>query len=178
MVWQALRYGWRWQKIREELQQRGLRVIGITGSSGVPLTQEALLLALSEPNDTWVSLPSPLRPTYAAAPELAPLLQASSRGAIIPLAVENPGEVDWIVQQIPFYSALVTRIGSKNLDKFGNKNMVAHEHTSLVSALPKSGHAILNADDELVSNMAYHTAAQVVLYGTSTAATVRLVRSV
>lgn len=93
------------------------------------------------------------------------------------IAVEKPGDMDAISQKLPWQIAVATNIASKHLEQFGSKEMVAHEHTALFSALPKTAHAVLNADDELVANMAYHTSANVTLYGSSPRAHVRLIRS-
>ena len=55
--------------------------------------------------------------------------------------------------------------------------MVAHEQNSLIAALPPNGTACLNADDQLVVQMADHTKAQVIWFGKSAKADIRLARA-
>lgn len=157
-----------WRRARHYVSRRQPLLVGITGSSNVDLTTEALELALLEQG--------PLHVTETTLGMNVPESPAQTILAKIP--AQKPGDVDYVAKQLPWKIAVVTSISSKHLHIFGSKAMVAHEHTSLVSALPETGHAILNADDELVANMAHHTAARVTRYGTSAQADVRLVRSV
>lgn len=177
MIWQSVRDRWQWRRLQERLRQHQPLLIGVTGSSSASLAQEAIALAVQGPHDIAYAPPQALRSGYGAAPQLEALLHGKPNTVILNIAAQHPGDIDWVAQQLPFQIVVATNVGSKNLDEFGDKNMVAHEHTSLVSTLPKTGHAILNADDELVANMAYHTTALVTLYGTSSRADVRLVRS-
>lgn len=72
--------------------------------------------------------------------------------------------------------AVVTMIGMEHYSAFRTREAIAKEKSALVSNLPLSGLAILNADDPLVMGMASQTSARIVTYGWSEAADYRVMR--
>lgn len=168
MFLQSLKQRRQWRRARQYAARYEPLLIGVTGSWNVNLITEALELVLSEQGRLHV----------VETASGINLPESPVQTIITKISAQKPGDVDHLAQQLPWKIAVVTNIGSKHLDLFGNKAAVVHEHTSLVSALPEDSHAILNADDELVANMARHTAAHVVFYGTAARSHVCLVRSV
>lgn len=156
-----------WRQVRRDVEQRQPILIGIVGSGNVALTAAAIALALQATRSVHVS---------AATRKQPPALGEASV-AVVGLSTERPGDIKFLGEQLPWNIVIATRVASENLALFGSKETVAHEHTSLVSALGNTSYAILNADDELVANMAYHTPAHVVFFGGSARSHVRLVRS-
>src|SRR3546814_7256634 len=62
---------------------------------------------------------------------------------------------------------IVTRVAAVHTEAFGTVNDVARAKSELVAALPPTGTAVLNADDERVVAMRADTSAEVVTYGTA-----------
>ncbi len=60
---------------------------------------------------------------------------------------------------------VVTTVGRSHTERVGGIEGVAVAKRELVEALPASGTAVLNADDERVKAMAAHTGAHVLTYG-------------
>ena len=60
---------------------------------------------------------------------------------------------------------VVTAVGHSHTERVGGIDGVAVAKRELVQALPTSGTAVLNADDERVMAMAAHTGASVITYG-------------
>lgn len=168
MFLQALKQRRQWRRARQYAALHQPLLVGVTGSWNVNLVTEALELVLSEQGrlhvmETASGINFPESPVQTI---------------ITKISAQKPGDVDYAASQLPWKIAVVTNIGSKHLDLFGDKAAVAHEHTSLVSALSEDNHAILNADDEFVANMAHHATSHTVFYGTAARSHVRLVRSV
>jgi UDP-N-acetylmuramoyl-tripeptide--D-alanyl-D-alanine ligase len=67
---------------------------------------------------------------------------------------------------------VVTAVRGVHLSRAGSIDAIEAGKRELVEALPASGWAVLNADDERVRRMAGHTPAQVLTYGLSPAADV------
>ena len=64
---------------------------------------------------------------------------------------------------------MVLNVGHAHLGEFGSQEAIAQAKGELVEALPAAaygGFAVLNADDERVSQMAQRTSARVITYGT------------
>jgi UDP-N-acetylmuramoyl-tripeptide--D-alanyl-D-alanine ligase len=68
---------------------------------------------------------------------------------------------------------VVTAVGSSHTERVGGIAGVARAKAELVAALPASGIAVLNADDEHVAAMARDATASVLTFGTSATAEVR-----
>jgi UDP-N-acetylmuramoyl-tripeptide--D-alanyl-D-alanine ligase len=69
---------------------------------------------------------------------------------------------------------LVTRVAEAHSDRVGGIDGVARAKAELVQALPRTGTAVLNADDPRVRAMATQTGASVLLYGEADDADVRV----
>ena len=83
------------------------------------------------------------------------------------------GNVREQVKLIRPHIGVVTTIGSDHYSVYRNLEATAREKGFLVEALPKSGVAILNADDTHVKSMASRTSARVCTFGRSSEADVR-----
>jgi UDP-N-acetylmuramoyl-tripeptide--D-alanyl-D-alanine ligase len=68
---------------------------------------------------------------------------------------------------------VVTNVGPAHLEMFGSVDAVADAKAELVEALPRSGTAVLNADDPRVSAFDARTRAGVLRFGTGSEADVR-----
>lgn len=186
-----------WRRVNDFLARYQPTLIGVTGSSNKTLTTEALRRALTPEHSVRVSQESSNMPLGVAAVILGTPRPISMGGwfslltrslatelkenepdtIVVEVGAHRPGDIDWVAQHLALDIAVVTNVHSKNLSYFSNKEMVAHEHASLVAALSKDATAILNTDDPLVEQMRHHTQAKVLTFGQNSEADVRLVRS-
>jgi UDP-N-acetylmuramoyl-tripeptide--D-alanyl-D-alanine ligase len=59
----------------------------------------------------------------------------------------------------------VLNVGTAHIGEFGSREAIASAKGEIIEGLPVSGTAVLNADDELVADMARRTPARVVSFG-------------
>ena len=172
-------------------------LIGVTGSTGKTLTKEAIALALKDDRRVRASHGNYNTPIGVALSVLGVQAAADRRGwmrlltgsllreigekepdtIVLELGADRPGDIDALVQKLPFTIGVVTNIGSAHLDYFGSKEMVAHEKMSLLVSLPGNGTAIMNADEPLVMAMKDHIQAKAIFFGEAGHADVRLGRA-
>ncbi len=147
------------------------QVIGITGSVGKTTTKDLVARCLASTFRTVASARSlnnelgvPL--TLCNAPDDAEwiVLEMGARGVghIAELASLTHPEV-----------GIVTSVAMAHIEYFGDLEGVFRAKSELVRALPASGVAVLNADDERVARMAELARCPVLRYGVHTAAEVR-----
>ena len=88
------------------------------------------------------------------------------------------GDLDLILERLCRVArpriGVVLNVGSAHLGEFGSRQAIATAKGELVEALPASGTAVLNADDELVIGMRTRTGADVLTFGRAAGADVRL----
>ncbi len=89
------------------------------------------------------------------------------------LSVGRKGHLKQIVRVVKPDVAIVTFIGIEHYKEYRSRENVAAEKGQLVEALPGSGLAVLNADDDLALAMRQRTAARVVTFGRSPGADFR-----
>ncbi|TSA51374.1 MAG: UDP-N-acetylmuramoyl-tripeptide--D-alanyl-D-alanine ligase [Actinobacteria bacterium] len=148
------------------------RVVGITGSVGKTSTKDFVAAALgltlrvtanerSFNNDQGL----PVTILNAADDVQALVLEMGMRGF---------GEIARLCAIARPHIGVVTKVASAHTQRVGDIAGVARAKSELVSALPLTGTAILNADDENMLAMRLLTHAKVVTYGVSAAADVRM----
>jgi UDP-N-acetylmuramoyl-tripeptide--D-alanyl-D-alanine ligase len=149
-------------------------VIGITGSVGKTTVKDLLAACLATTLRTAASersfnneLGVPLTLANAADDVEATVVELGARG---------DGHIARLCEVARPTIGVVTAVALAHTELFGTIEAVAAAKAELVEALPATGTAILNADDERVAAMAARTAARVVRFGrTSAAADVRAV---
>ena len=138
-------------------------IIGITGSVGKTLTQNAIVSVLSQKFKV-ITPDENLDPTFRI-PQTILATKPWHQKLVLEYGVEHPGEMDHYLSMVKPKIAVVTVISATHLKYFGNVEGVYKEKVKLIEALPKNGQAILNADDPLVSKMAQYTKARIWWYG-------------
>ncbi len=148
-----------------------LRVVGITGSVGKSTTKELVANVLSTRYATLASESSfnneiglPLT-----------LLRATSshRFAVLEMGFYVPGDIRLLCEISRPEIAIVTMISAVHLERAGSLEAIVRGKAELLEALPESGTAILNCDDERVRGMASWSRAKVLFYGLSPEAELR-----
>jgi UDP-N-acetylmuramoyl-tripeptide--D-alanyl-D-alanine ligase len=147
--------------------------IGITGSVGKTTTKDLLAAVLRTDRTTYASAKSfnnsiGLPITVLNAPDDVEAL-------VLEMGANAPGEIDQLCQLAKPTVGIVTRVAPAHTLGFGDINGVASAKSELVRALPSSGTAVLNADDERVVAMRSATTASVITYGQAGDIRVRLI---
>jgi UDP-N-acetylmuramoyl-tripeptide--D-alanyl-D-alanine ligase len=141
----------------------GPRVLGITGSVGKTSVKDLVASVLATRWTTTAAVRSfnneigvPL--TLLNAPE-------GTEATVVEMGARGIGHVASLCDIAGPTVGIVTLVGAAHLELFGSLDEVARGKGELVESLPKSGWAVLNADDARVAAMAGRTDAQVVTFG-------------
>jgi UDP-N-acetylmuramoyl-tripeptide--D-alanyl-D-alanine ligase len=149
----------------------GLRVVGLTGSSGKTSTKD-MVAALLTPLGPTVAPPGSFN-NEIGHPWTALRADQHTRHLVLELSARGIGHVAQLCQVAPPSIGVVLNVGSAHLGEFGSRAAVATAKGELVEALAPDGIAVLNVDDPAVAAMDQRTDAQVVRFGHSAAAHVR-----
>jgi UDP-N-acetylmuramoyl-tripeptide--D-alanyl-D-alanine ligase len=170
---EALRTLGRWA--RESLSDRvEHRVVGITGSVGKTTTKDlaaaaigsALKVAASSRsfnNDQGVPI------TLLNAPD-------DCQALVLEMGMRGHGEITRLAEVGLPHIGIVTAVAEAHSALLDNLDGIARAKGELIEALPSSGVAILNADDERVLAMQSRTTAPIITFGEAPTATVRITK--
>ncbi|MBK7356820.1 aminoacyl-tRNA hydrolase [Propionivibrio sp.] len=145
--------------------------IGVTGSVGKTTTKE-LLLGMLGRNGRGVGTVGSLNNIDASAQAIL-RLRPSDTFFAAELSEDKPGVLDEQLALLQPDVGIVTIVGYDHWSAYDSREAIAAEMGKLVAALPATGTAVLNADDELVLTMATHCAARIITYGVSPQAELR-----
>lgn len=161
------------------LIERGLTVIGVTGSAGKTSTKDlisAVLRAGFGPEQ--VVAPPESFNNELGHPYTVLRADDRTRFLVLELSARGQGHIAELAATAPPRIGAVLNVGSAHLGEFGSVAAIARAKGELVEALPTAaagGIALLNADDPLVSAMSSRTSAAVVSVGTAAHAVVRAI---
>lgn len=149
-------------------------VVGITGSVGKTSTKDLAWAALAASRRTWANERSfnndqGLPTTVLNAPDDTEVL-------VLEMGMRGFGEISRLCRIAPPRIGVVTRVAEAHSDRVGGIEGVARAKSELVEALPSTGIAVLNADDDRVRAMAERCAGSVLLFGEAADADVRIER--
>ncbi len=140
-------------------------VVGITGSVGKTSTKDLAAAALSAGLETVASARSfnnelgvPL--TLANAAE-------SCQVAVLEMGARGPGHIALLCDVAQPVTGVVTAVAAAHTEMFGDLDGIARAKGELVEALPPSGLAVLNGDDDRVRRMAGRGSARALLYSSA-----------
>ena len=145
--------------------------IGVVGSAGKTTAKELLLVMLAG-HGKAVGNPE----SYNNIEEIAMAMlrvRPWHRFFATELNENMPGVVGRKVVLLQPRVGIITVVEDDHLAAFGSHEALAREMSRLVTALPASGTAVLNADDDRVLAMAALCKGKVLTYGTSTKAELR-----
>src|SRR5579864_2727859 len=149
----------------------GRPLIGVTGSAGKTTTKEAIAHVLgtrfrvlkSEGNfNNHFGLPLTLLK-----------LEPEHDLAVIEMGMSHGGEIRALAKIAQPEIGVVTNVAPVHLEFFDSIAGIAQAKYELIESLPGSGTAVLNADDEYVSQFGRDFKGKVVTYGTRATADVR-----
>lgn len=149
------------------------QVIGVTGSSGKTSTKDLLAQVLSNFGDTIappgsfnneIGLPSTV---LSATPDTNYL--------VLEMGMRGLGHIAYLCSIAQPQVAIILNVGSAHLELLGSADAIALAKSEIIQGLPKNGVAVLFADDPRVVALKRVTDAQVVTFGESLEADVRVV---
>ncbi len=157
--------------VAAELTSRGLRIMGITGSSGKTSTKD-LVAAVLQPLGRVVAPPGSFN-NELGHPWTVLRAGEDTDFLVLEMSARHPGNIAALAAIARPSIAAVLNVGTAHLGEFGSREAIAQTKGELVEALSASGVAILNADDAAVAAMASRTTARVVTVGRAPAAQIR-----
>jgi UDP-N-acetylmuramoyl-tripeptide--D-alanyl-D-alanine ligase len=152
----------------------GKTLIGVTGSAGKTTTKDAIAHVLgtrfrvlkSEGNlNNQFGLPLQLL-----------RLELEHEMAVVEMGMSHAGEIAALARLAQPDVGVVTNVAAVHLEFFDSVAGIARAKYELIEALPAGGTAVLNADDEYVSQFGRDFHGTVVTYGLGAAADVRAER--
>src|SRR5690348_9930286 len=149
----------------------GKPVIGVTGSAGKTTTKEAIAHVLgsrlrvlkSEGNFN----------NHFGLPLMLLKLEPEHDVAVIEMGMSHAGEIRALAKIAQPEIGVVTNVAPVHLEFFDSLAGIARAKYELIESLPPSGTAVINADDEYVSQFGRGFKGKVITYGTAAIADVR-----
>jgi UDP-N-acetylmuramoyl-tripeptide--D-alanyl-D-alanine ligase len=146
-------------------------LIGVTGSTGKTTTKEAIAHVLacrfrvlkSEGNFN----------NHFGLPLMLLKLEAEHDVAVIEMGMSHAGEIAALAKIAQPGIGVVSNVAPVHLEFFNSVADIARAKYELIESLPSHGTAVLNADDEYVSQFGRDFRGKVVLYGLRATADVR-----
>jgi UDP-N-acetylmuramoyl-tripeptide--D-alanyl-D-alanine ligase len=149
----------------------GKPLIGVTGSAGKTTTKEAIAHVLSARYRVLKSEGN--FNNHFGLPLMLLKLQPEQEIAVIEMGMSHAGEIAALAKIAQPEIGVVTVVAPVHLEYFDSLAGIARAKYELIESLPHGGTAILNADDEYVSQFGRDFKGKVVLYGTRKSADVR-----
>ena len=146
--------------VAAELAAGGLRIIGVTGSSGKTSTKD-LLAAVLAPLGAVVAPPGSFN-NELGHPWTVLRATTDTDFLILEMSARHPGNIAALAAIATPSIGVVLNVGTAHLGEFGSRQIIAATKSELPQAVPASGAVVLNADDSAVAAMADKTAARVV----------------
>ncbi|WKD58992.1 UDP-N-acetylmuramoyl-tripeptide--D-alanyl-D-alanine ligase [Corynebacterium caspium] len=148
-----------------------LKVIGVTGSAGKTSTKDMLATVLSDLGPT-IAPPGSFN-NEIGLPYTALRITDETNFLVAEMSARGLGHISYLADITPPDIGVVLNIGTAHLGEFGSQETIAQAKGELVEALPKTGIAILNADDAEVVQMKRRTGAAVKYFSTTNQADIQ-----
>ena len=146
-------------------------LIAVTGSAGKTTTKEAIAHVLSRRFRVHKSEGN--FNNHFGLPLMLLKLEPEHDCAVVELGMSHLGEITALAQIAQPDTGVVTNVAPVHLEFFKDISEIARAKYELIESLPKSGTAVLNADDEFVSKFGKEFKGKVVSYGLAPNANVR-----
>jgi UDP-N-acetylmuramoyl-tripeptide--D-alanyl-D-alanine ligase len=149
----------------------GKPLIGVTGSVGKTTTKEAIAHVLSTRFRVLKSEGN--FNNHFGLPLMLLKLEPEYDVAVIEMGMSHAGEIRALAKIAQPEIGVVTNVAPVHLEFFDSLAGIARAKYELVESLPAGGTAVLNADDEYVSQFGRDFEGKVVMYGRRATASVR-----
>lgn len=148
----------------------GKSVIGVTGSAGKTTTKEAITHLLSSRYRVLKSEGN--FNNHFGMPLMILKLEPEHEMAVIEMGMSHAGEIAALARIAQPNTGVVTAVAPVHLESFASVADIARAKYELIAALPSNGTAVLNADDEYVSQFGRDFRGRVITFGLKPAADV------
>ena len=149
----------------------GKPVVGVTGSAGKTTTKEAIAHVLASRFRVLKSEGN--FNNHFGLPLMLLKLQPEQEIAVIEMGMSHAGEIAALAKIAHPDIGVVTVVAPVHLEYFNSIADIARAKYELIESLPHHGTAILNADDEYVSQFGRDFKGEVIFYGTHRPADIR-----
>ena len=149
----------------------GKSLIGVTGSAGKTTTKEAIAHMLASKFRVLKSEGN--FNNHFGLPLMLLKLEPEHDLAVIEMGMSHAGEIRALAKIAYPDIGVVTNVAPVHLEFFDSLAGIARAKYELVESLPSNGTAVLNADDEYVSQFSRDFKGKVIKYGTCPGADVR-----
>ena len=139
--------------------------VAITGSVGKTTTKECLAAIFSAHFHTAKTLHN--QNDYSGVPRTILSVRPWHRFAVVEIGTDRPGLIRRSARLVRPHMAIVLTVARTHTTVFATLDDTAAEKAQLLAALPRTGVAILNADDARVRNMANSCRCRVKTFGRS-----------
>jgi UDP-N-acetylmuramoyl-tripeptide--D-alanyl-D-alanine ligase len=146
-------------------------LIGVTGSTGKTTTKEAIAHVLSSRFRVLKSEGN--FNNHFGLPLMLLKIEPEHQAAVIEMGMSHRGEIAALAKIAHPEIGVVTNVAPVHLEFFKSVADIARAKYELIESLPAGGTAILNADDEYVSQFGRDFHGKVVCYGLHPSADVR-----
>jgi UDP-N-acetylmuramoyl-tripeptide--D-alanyl-D-alanine ligase len=149
----------------------GKPLIGVTGSTGKTTTKEAIAHVLSARYRVLKSEGN--FNNHFGLPLMLLKLEPEHEIAVVEMGMSHGSEITALAKIAQPEIGVVTNVAPVHLEFFDSISGIARAKYELIESLPVTGTAILNADDEYVSQFGRDFKGKVVMYGLAPTALVR-----
>jgi UDP-N-acetylmuramoyl-tripeptide--D-alanyl-D-alanine ligase len=149
----------------------GKAVVGVTGSAGKTTTKEAIAHVLGKRFRVLKSEGN--FNNHFGLPLMLLKVEPEHDVAVIEMGMSHAGEISALAKIAQPEIGVVTNVAPVHLEFFASIADIARAKYELIASLPSHGTAVLNADDEYVSQFGRDFKGKVVTYGFHISADVR-----
>lgn len=150
-----------------------LQVVAVTGSNGKTTTKNMLQAILSAEGETVAPVGSFNNNVGAPISMLG--ITRSTRYLVVEMGADALGDISHLIGIVVPDVGIVLKVGLAHIGRFGDEDTIERAKSEMVTDLPASAVAVLNADDVRVARMAALTSARVSWFGLDESADVRAV---